>query len=96
MNKELSIELEESVESTGKYELKSVYVVEDLFDINLNGNLESEIIGVFNSLEEAIVVIDAQRWANIKWIGDRKFKYTGSDDSIHIGFINKYPVGVIL
>lgn len=70
-----------------------IFVIVDTFDINLNGNLETRIIGVFTDIDNARQRIENLNLKNFRWVGDTRFKF--STDVAHVGEIKQIPSNVI-
>lgn len=74
-------------------ESSHIFVIVDTFDINLNGNLETRILGVFTDIDNARQRIENLNLENFRWVGDTRFKF--STQVAHVGEIQQIPSNVI-
>lgn len=80
-----------------KNSCEPMFLVEDSYDINLNGNPESTVIGIFSSFENAKEAINKAGYTTLKWINDRRCTHT--DDSYrrcHVITIEACPVDIFI
>ena len=71
----------------------NIFVIVDTYDVNLNGNLETNIIGVFTDIDTARQCIENLNLENFRWVSDTRFKF--STYVAHIGEIKQMPSNVI-
>lgn len=74
-------------------ESSDIFVVVDTFDVNLNGNLETRILGIFTDIDKARQCIENLNLKNFRWVSDTRFKF--STVVAHVGEIKQIPSNVI-
>lgn len=75
-------------------ESSNMFVIFDTFDVNLNGNLETRILGVFTDIDNARQCIENLNLKNFRWVGNTRFKF--NTNVAHVGKIKQIPANVIL
>ena len=71
----------------------NIFVIVDTYDVNLNGNLETNIIGVFTDIDTARQCIENLNLENFRWVSDTRFKF--STYVAHVGEIKQMLSNVI-
>lgn len=74
-------------------ESNDVFVIFDTFDVNLNGNLITHILGVFTDIDTARQHIEKLNLKNFRWVGNTRFKF--STHVAHVGDIKQIPSNMI-
>lgn len=74
-------------------ESSDIFVILDTFDVNMNGNLTTHIIGVFTDIDTARQHIENLNLKNFRWVGDTRFKF--STNVAHVGNIKQISSNVI-
>lgn len=85
-------ELYKQKESNMNNEL--VFVVFDIFDENLNGDLRDHLVGICESISEARSQIEKMNLDNFRWLGKTRCKFS-KDGIAHMIIIDDFIINDI-
>ena len=69
----------------------TVFAVFDIFDENLNGNLQENLVGIYNSISEAASQIEKKNLDNFRWVGSNRCKFS-KNGRAHMIIIERFTM----